>query len=207
MRLYVETISPFVSNLGPGKRIGIWVQGCSLHCPGCISPELAERKASSAREVDNIAHEISELAHGHDGITISGGEPFEQAGPLARLVRLVRQTTNLDILVYSGYSIEDIRAGSCAMRSLLSSIDILIDGRFEVETPNTKVWRGSDNQRMHLLTARAQQYARYADARYRGRRPVHVETTREGKLRIIGIPSRGFVHSLQKKIIAHGLKL
>ena len=207
MKLYVEALSPFVTNLGPGKRIGIWVQGCSLRCPGCISPELSERKASSAREVGEIVQEILRLSRGHDGITISGGEPFEQARPLAQLARLVRQKTNLDILVYSGYTIADIRKGGPTMRSLLSSIDILIDGRFEVKISNSKLWRGSDNQRMHLLTARAQQYAKYVDARYRDRRPVHIETTREGKLRIIGIPSRGFVRSFQEGVSKHGLKL
>lgn len=29
-----------VYNLGEGKRIGIWVQGCSIECKGCINKTL-----------------------------------------------------------------------------------------------------------------------------------------------------------------------
>jgi anaerobic ribonucleoside-triphosphate reductase activating protein len=26
-----------VTALGPGRRIGIWLQGCLIRCPGCMS--------------------------------------------------------------------------------------------------------------------------------------------------------------------------
>ena len=28
-----------VTALGPGRRIGLWLQGCALACPGCISQD------------------------------------------------------------------------------------------------------------------------------------------------------------------------
>jgi anaerobic ribonucleoside-triphosphate reductase activating protein len=192
MDLYVDRISSPVTNLGPGRRIGLWVQGCTIGCPGCISRNLLVRRERSRMPVRRVADRIVALSPRHDGLTVSGGEPFEQPEALTELLSCVKTATKLDILVYTGYSLEALQVGSRSVRSLLGLIDVLIDGPFRLELPNRKLWRGSDNQRMHLLTPRARKYAMYREAVYDGARELQFEVTDEGMLRVVGIPERGF---------------
>ena len=188
--IFVADLQIGITTLGPGRRIVIWTVGCWRNCPGCISPELFVQKPESQWEVAALAEEIIAEAEGHDGLTVSGGEPFQQPLAVAALIRKVRRATPLDILVYSGYTLEEIRRSSRAMRVLLGEIDVLIDGRFILEESNQKVWRGSDNQRMHLLTPRAARYADVVNAKYGETRGMHVMAARDGGIRLVGIPSR-----------------
>ncbi|WP_258189015.1 4Fe-4S single cluster domain-containing protein [Candidatus Hakubella thermalkaliphila] len=159
------------------------------------------------KTVEDIFYAIRKASLGLDGITISGGEPFEQAEALLRLVRLIKEHTSLDIMVYSGYTIEDLNEQGESASKLLSLIDILIDGRFEEENSNKKLWRGSDNQRFHILSERAKKYARYAEEEYRGQRELHFEMSEGNSFKIIGIPNRGFMRDLKKQCRGLGLTL
>lgn len=205
MKLHVGWVTPGVTTLGPGRRIGLWVQGCSLRCPGCLSPELFERRKASARSVEDVLLQLVALAPGHDGLTISGGEPFQQAGPLVALVEGLRSLTALDVLVYSGFRRKELERGSTAQKRLLSAVDMLMDGRFEAGNPTRRVWRGSGNQVLHLLSARAQVHRRWVEAQVGGRRPLQVGLTDEGRVRIIGIPERGFAASLTAGLAEAGI--
>lgn len=196
-----------VTNLGPGKRICLWVKGCSLKCPGCMSPELQTRDGDRGTDVEVILKEIIRLAPSHDGLTISGGEPFEQAIPLYHLLSQVKIRTDLDIMVYSGYTLEEIGSGMEEGINLLSIIDVLVDGRYRREVPTRKVWRGSGNQKMWLLSPRALKYRKYIDAEYGPKRSIHLEFDTEGILYIIGIPERGFEEALRKRLNQRGIKL
>jgi len=205
--IYIDRISYPITNLGPGRRIGIWVQGCSRHCQGCMSPHARIRKPENLQPVDSIVTKILSVAGDFDGVTISGGEPFEQAEALTRLLKIIRARSDLDVLVYTGYTLDEIKNGSNAMKKLLDQIDILIDGPFAEHLPNTKLWRGSDNQEMHLLTPRSQKYQRFVHAKYRGKRQLQIEITRENELRITGIPDRNFFKNFSKKINNRGIHL
>ncbi len=92
-----------VTTLGPGRRIGIWLQGCSIRCPGCISADTwgpGHRRLS----LEQLLEQITPWLHEAEGITISGGEPFDQFDALRSLLEGLRRLSELDILVYSGYS-------------------------------------------------------------------------------------------------------
>jgi anaerobic ribonucleoside-triphosphate reductase activating protein len=121
---------------------------------------------------------------------VSGGEPFEQAEALAEVLRTVREETDLDILVYSGYRLDEIRQMGKSAQDLLALVDVLIDGRFERESPGTRLWRGSDNQRLHILTDRGRYFDEYRCAVYGPRRELMVGRTGDGRVGIIGIPKR-----------------
>jgi len=190
MEIFVADVQSGITTLGPGRRIVVWTEGCSLACPGCISPELFSRRPTSRRRLGALVEEIVAKAGGHDGLTVSGGEPFQQSVAVAALVRAVRRTTPLDVLLYSGYTLEEIKQASGPMRVLLREIDMLIDGRFVTDESNCKIWRGSDNQRMHLLTPRAARYADVANSDYSATRGMHVVATHDGGVRIVGIPRR-----------------
>lgn len=141
-------------SLGPGERVCLWLQGCLRDCPGCISPEL-QPDAGPETPVELLADLLTRTACRSSccGLTISGGEPFLQAPELLRLLALVRDGLQ-DILVYTGYTLTQLRDGACgtAGRDCLSYIDVLIDGpyRQECNRPDC-VLRGSENQVIHYL--------------------------------------------------------
>ena len=142
-----------VEVLGPGKRIGIWLCGCSRHCPECISPELWQPHPEYEIPVERAAAILLELASRHpvDGFTITGGEPMEQAADLHRLLQKLR-TVSEDILIYSGYTLEQLRErNSPDVEGILALTAVLIDGAYVDERNTGALLRGSDNQALHIL--------------------------------------------------------
>lgn len=138
--------------LGPGERVGIWVAGCSLGCPGCMTPEL--QNPASGRELAHgeIVRLISQSAAAVDGITVSGGEPFDQPQQLRLLVQLLRGQVTEDIIVYSGYTLQQLRDRGCPdTDAVLDAIAVLIDGPYVEERNDGKGLRGSSNQRIHIF--------------------------------------------------------
>ncbi|MCD7041065.1 radical SAM protein [Pseudomonas sp. MAFF 311095] len=137
-----------VTTLGPGRRIGIWFQGCSIRCPGCISADTwgpGHRRLS----LERLLEQITPWLHEAEGITISGGEPFDQFDALRSLLEGLRRLSELDILVYSGYSLEQLDAPLLQTKGL---IDALISDPYIEALSQTMALRGSDNQRLSLLT-------------------------------------------------------
>lgn len=136
---------------GPGERFIVWVQGCTLGCPGCFSPTTHSRNAGRLIEIQRLADEILATTN-IEGVTISGGEPFQQARSLAGLTEIVRGM-GLTVMCYTGLTIAELKRKRCDdVERLLASIDLLVDGRF-VESQSTNLrWRGSSNQNIHWLT-------------------------------------------------------
>ena len=205
--IYIDSISFPVTNLGPGKRIALWVRGCSLKCVGCMAKSMQKRSETDRVHIAQSFKTIKELSPNADGITISGGEPFEQPEGLYELIKLIKNNTLLDIMVYSGYTLEELKKQGHIVNKILNMIDILVDGRFDEGNTNKKLWRGSDNQKFHILSERAKKYARYADKEYSGKRELHIEMAKDNSFKIIGIPDREFVGDLKKRCGELGLIL
>ena len=182
-----------VHSLGPGERVCLWTQGCDRGCPGCISPELQPFTGSNADErmLGEILRKTAEV-NSCTGLTVSGGDPFAQADALLRLLRNVRSVFS-DILVYTGFTLEEIRNGSCAAAGIecLSLIDVLIDGPY-IDERNTHdcVLRGSENQKIRYLTPeRAEYYEAYLQ---KGR--ILETFSHNGSVVITGIQDRRELH-------------
>lgn len=139
-----------VTTLGPGERLGVWVSGCSRGCPGCMSPELQESLPSDEVAVDALLASVRAQRERCDGVTISGGEPFDQPEELAELVRGLREIAG-HVLVYTGYRLEELRADPRRARAL-EGIDVLVDGPYERALNDGRGVRGSSNQRVWRLT-------------------------------------------------------
>ncbi|PRQ06821.1 4Fe-4S single cluster domain-containing protein [Enhygromyxa salina] len=144
---------------GPGRRYAIWVQGCPLRCPGCCNPELLRFGGGTARTVASVLDQIF-AAHARtplDGVSLLGGEPFAQARPLAVLAEQV-QLAGLGVMIYSGFTRAelDLQAQQdAAIGRLLAATDLLVDGRYVREQPDTtRRWIGSRNQQLHFLSPR-----------------------------------------------------
>jgi anaerobic ribonucleoside-triphosphate reductase activating protein len=86
-----------VTTLGPGKRIGIWLQGCSIRCPGCISADTWSA-TEGLTTTEAVIEALLPWLPDAEGITISGGEPFDQPEALQILLRELRCLSPLDIL-------------------------------------------------------------------------------------------------------------
>lgn len=135
---------------GPGIRLVVFAQGCKHNCPGCHNPATHSFEGGTLMSVDSIL-EILRMNPMADGITLSGGEPFEQAEGFAELA-IQSKLSGFHVMTYTGYSYEGILKESerrPEWDSLLKSTDILVDGRFELVKRNLLLkFRGSENQRM-----------------------------------------------------------
>lgn len=121
-----------------------------------------------------------------DGVTITGGEPFDQPGPLDVLLRGLQHQGCRDIMLYSGYPYEDL-AGR--FPALLGRLSALVDGPYRQGEEGVAHWHGSANQRLFVLTRNrevAQRYERYAAAERD--RPCLQLVREGGKLFVLGIP-------------------
>lgn len=205
--LHVGRTSGGVTTLGPGRRYGIWLEGCRRACPGCLATDLWEQRAESRVPVADFWAVVAPRLPGHTGVTISGGEPFLQAAGLLALLRRLAALPDLDVMVYSGYHLSELRDGAPEVREALGLIDLLVDGPYREDLPNTLLWRGSDNQRLRLLTPRARRYRRFVNARYGPRRRLQFAAGADGGLHFVGIPERDFVHGLFAGLRARGIRL
>jgi anaerobic ribonucleoside-triphosphate reductase activating protein len=154
MKILINKIHYPVKNLGMGRgRIGIWMQGCSIHCPGCINKDTWPFDAGYEIEIKTLISRLIKFKNKRiDGITISGGEPFDQPEALAAMVRRLRKLTDGDILVYSGYRYARLKS---KYQAILDDIDVLVSGAYCETESDRLIWRGSDNQKIHLLSAMA----------------------------------------------------
>lgn len=148
---------------GPGNRFVIWLQGCSLKCPGCINPEFWLKEPRMLLSVSELYEMIIDTL-GIEGVTYSGGEPFEQAKALYKLTDLLRQK-GLTIVSYSGFTYDEILNSNDEYRKLLlSTLDILIDGKYDKNKAISLLWRGSSNQKIHFLSERYKDYEEIANS-------------------------------------------
>jgi anaerobic ribonucleoside-triphosphate reductase activating protein len=137
-----------VYNLGPGKRLGIWVQGCSIGCSGCINKSTWKTDGGKNISVIDLFNFIDLICKDYDGITISGGEPFDQYSQLMAFSYFVKRKTSLNIFCYTGYYLEELDQ-KFPDKAFYSCIDFLVDGRFEKETISDNPLKGSGNQNMY----------------------------------------------------------
>jgi anaerobic ribonucleoside-triphosphate reductase activating protein len=203
MLLRIADATALCRVLGPGMRFVVWVQGCTLRCPGCVSPDTHRLEGGQLVQVERLASRI--LGSRIDGITISGGEPMLQAAALCELVLILRKKSpDLTFLCYTGYTLECLRAtGNRDQRSLLGLLDCLIDGPFlETEQQNPPLrWRGSQNQKVHLLTPRVQDWGRHVSQRGVW---LEYEVGQKG-LAWRGIPPPGFDRRFREVMALAGL--
>ncbi len=193
-----------VTTLGPGRRIGIWFQGCSIRCPGCISMDTWAHGRGTAT-VEDVVEAVSPWLSTADGITISGGEPFDQREALFDLLARLRARTKADILVFTGHPWTAVCEALATSPSL---IDAVVSGPFDIDEKQTLALRGSDNQELHLMTplgrARFASFDRPIDERDR---TFDVMFDDNGDVWLAGIPARGDFRRLRNMLEVGGSTL
>jgi len=182
---------------GPGCRSVLWVQGCSRHCPGCWNPALLSHFDGIEMTIQEVFNKLT-VSNNIEGVTLLGGEPFEQAAALVELGKKIKDK-NLTIMAYSGWTLEELKEKDEDCRQLLELCDILIDGQYLRTLAASLPWRGSTNQEVHFITSK-----------YRHLRPTINNYNRDFEVMIIGNqlvitgdPPPQIIDSLENKL---GLK-
>ena len=169
-KLFVYGIDPESIVDGPGIRYAVFTQGCSHACPGCHNPESHPHGCGQKCDVESIVDDIKAHRLIKD-VTLSGGDPFEQAAVCAVLAKELH-AQGYGIWAFTGFLYEDLLSWSRekaetyfaqaedkqarieamspeAVRKLLGAIDVLVDGPFVQELRSLELdWKGSSNQRV-----------------------------------------------------------
>ena len=188
MNLQVADLVYPVTALGYGRRFGIWVQGCSISCEGCMSRDTWDSSAGTPMQVEevlDVLHRIEDLV---DGITVSGGEPFQQADAVEELMAALHAWRKglgpgTDFLAFSGYSETHLRR---THPELVGMFDLVIAGPFRKARPSQRPLCGSDNQVVMEITSLGSERYQSLDRQRR----IQVSVS-DGSLHLIGIPGSG----------------
>ncbi len=135
---------------GPGIRFVVFAQGCPHRCPGCHNPQTHAPEGGFWVGVGELLCRMEKNPL-LDGLSLSGGEPFEQADPLAELAEGAH-ARGYDVMTWTGYTFEFLMAhrdDRPGWRRLLEATDVLVDGPFRIERRSLGLpYRGSSNQRV-----------------------------------------------------------
>ena len=131
---------------GPGLRSAIFLAGCSHNCKGCQNYAIQDYSAGEQKHVKEIIQAVKYNMPYITGVTLSGGEPFDQD-----ISFLLEQLHNLglNVWVYTGYTYEQLLEDKRPyIKQALQYINTLVDGKFDnTKTDNAPKYAGSINQR------------------------------------------------------------
>ena len=194
-KLQVARIEPATTAEGPGLRLAIWVQGCSIGCVGCCNPHTWELEAGLALDVDDVIAQL--VGSPVEGITLLGGEPFDQAPALAELAAAARGE-HLGVITFTGYRYETLRVGRVpGWLDLLSMTDLLVDGPYVERLRDTsRPLVGSANQRFIHLTDRYRGSPMLTDR-------VELRIRRDGSVAVNGWPETPLIDALNELVTEH----
>lgn len=133
-------------NNGEGIRKVIFAQGCKHHCKGCFNPDTHDFNGGYECDTEKIIERINN-DYMIDGVTFSGGDPFEQAEAFAHIAKNINK--DLTIWCYTGYTLQQIidNIDRPGWKELITNINVLVDGKFEEDKKNRNLkYKGSSNQ-------------------------------------------------------------
>ena len=184
---------------GPGMRAVVYFQGCNLGCDGCWNP-ATHAFVGSPRGAQDVAEQVTAAyrTHALEGVTVSGGEPMQQAPDLLELIRLLKRTSPMiSIGMYSGYTERELDTGRFWTRDgvaeearhrvwadIKEQLDFAVLGRFVAAKPSRRPLRTSSNQVLRLFSDR------YREEHFRALEfEVNIESA--GLVQITGFPLAG----------------
>lgn len=134
---------------GPGIRTTIFVTGCTIGCKNCFNAEYQDFNYGSEWTDRQTEEVIGYLKDDNiEGLTVLGGEPFDNAEDLIDILREIKSRIDKNIWIFSGHLYEDLLKGE-KTKSLLKLCDVLVDGPFIEEKKDLMLrFRGSSNQRI-----------------------------------------------------------
>ena len=138
---------------GPGKRLLIYLKGCSIHCEGCINPHLWSFEGGTLLSSKEIIKII--VDNDLDGVTLHGGEPLDQSDGLFKIVKDIK-TIGKTVILFTGYNKKELNEYKLKIWNLS---DIVVAGRFQLKKRNIYLqFRGSTNQRVYTHKGKYKNY-------------------------------------------------
>ncbi|KJF24929.1 MULTISPECIES: 4Fe-4S single cluster domain-containing protein [Rhodococcus] len=199
-----------VTSLGFGRRAGIWVQGCTVHCRGCVSRDTWPADEAMRVEIDSVLDWLRELDD-VDGITVSGGEPTDQPDALRILLNGIEmwratRANDVDVLLYSGRTTDELAQ---SLPWLSKAVDVVVSGPYIRELASDSALRGSSNQVVEVCSKLgAMRYpAESREETYADQRReigVHVD---EHTIWMVGIPLQNDMTRLRGALADRGVTL
>ncbi|WP_373649440.1 4Fe-4S single cluster domain-containing protein [Schlesneria sp. DSM 10557] len=193
--------------LGPGTRAVIWFQGCTFDCPGCIAAEMNHSNDFELTTPSDLVERVLKIS-GIEGVTLSGGDPFDQPLTLlAEFLEILNRQSELSVMCYTGRTLDQLRrrGANDVTARILSRLDILIDGLYVESLNDGRAWRGSSNQEIHFLSPR---YHHLETSILESRdRELEVSVGPTRQIEITGIPPAGFMGRLQGQLKLRDLSL
>jgi len=189
-RLRWARFLPATGAEGPGVRAALWLQGCAIRCPGCFNPQLWAHRGGTVEQAADAADRFAEAAlhAGAEGLTLLGGEPFDQAGAAAHVAEAFR-ARGLTVMTFTGHPYEllaDWAAERADIAALLAATDLLADGPYLRERPDPRrPWIGSTNQGLRALTPAYAELVHDIEVRG-GTDRVEVRISRDGSVAVNG---------------------
>ncbi|GIP47738.1 Pyruvate formate-lyase 1-activating enzyme [compost metagenome] len=177
-KIFVHEVSRASLVNGPGTRAVVWVQGCSIGCPGCFNPEThaAHSDSDGGSDPEELGKSLGHLAV--DGLTVSGGEPLEQPEAVAALIEAFRKVNPGTVLIFSGLSPKRIFASPEARQTILLT-DAVLAGPYVEGDRSSGIWSG---KQLILVTDRIYPEELTPEKR------LEVSLQSSGQLRLSGYP-------------------
>lgn len=115
MKIKIHALIPITGVNGPGKRFGIWLQGCSRKCPDCYNPDAKDAASGNEMSIEYLYRKIIST-QGIEGVSFSGGEPLEQADGLIELMTKIKENTSLTILIFTAFTMPQLKEYPSVLR-------------------------------------------------------------------------------------------
>ena len=135
---------------GKGLRKVFFSQGCSHHCEGCFNQHTWEFSGGRMFDMDELVQKVKDEPF-LDGVTFSGGDPFQQADKFAYLAKKLHEA-NINIWAYTGYTFEELMKLAQTnpyIKQMINNVDVIVDGRFMKDKMSENLkYCGSSNQRV-----------------------------------------------------------
>lgn len=190
---------------GPGTRAVIWLQGCTLNCPGCHNPETHsfDKEQTNPSEIFTWIMNLD----GVEGITLSGGEPMQHFSDTLAIATFIKDVRpELSLGMFTGYTSRELETGNFQIlhpagamirgdaklwEMLIPHLDFAVMGRFNAHKVTfDKALCGSSNQDVVLFSERYQP----SDFKHQ---ETQVTISSEGLVTITGYPGREFIKAVQ----------
>lgn len=166
---------------GPGARLVIWSQGCTLACPGCFNPSTHDPGGpATIRPVGELV-EVALAEAAIEGVTLTGGEPLEQPAAVGAFCRQIKARSDLGMIVLTGFTRREIEADP-ARSVAVAAADMVIAGRYHRHRHVGTGLRGSDNK---VYWARSD---RYRAADFAAVPDIEVIVATDGTVAVTGLP-------------------
>ena len=135
---------------GPGLRTSVYLAGCNHKCKGCHNPESWDFNQGEFFAPIDLAKKL--LENKYTNITFSGGDPLYQIEDLVECCKYIKENSDKNIWVYTGFSLEQI-IDTPSFNKILPYIDTIVtDPYIEAMRDTTLKFKGSSNQRITNIT-------------------------------------------------------